>query len=145
MYDRPRLSRPSQSYHRVIFINFRGPEALTKELNRNNLIPETPLDCESQAKLALMSGSGGQTLQKAFVPLPGQATAVYTSSGLVHYRHSDWLGSARLTSSPSRTVLSTAAYAPFGETYSQTGPPISPSPARIRIPFPATMTFSTAN
>ena len=54
-------------------------------------------------KLALMSG---QTLQKAFVPLPGQATAVYTSTGLDHYRHSDWLGSARLTSSPSRTYVS---------------------------------------
>jgi RHS repeat-associated protein len=75
----------------------------------------------SGAKLALMSGSGGQTLQKAFVPLPGQATAVYTSSGLDHYRHSDWLGSARLTSSTTRTVLSTAAYAPFGETYAQSG------------------------
>lgn len=73
------------------------------------------------AKLALMSGTGGQTLQNAFVPLPGQATAVYTSSGLDHYRHSDWLGSARLTSSPTRTVLSTAAYAPFGETYAQSG------------------------
>jgi len=46
-------------------------------------------------KLALMVG---QTLQKAFVPLPGQATAVYTSTGLSYYRHSDWLGSARLTS-----------------------------------------------
>ena len=69
-------------------------------------------------KLALTSG---QTLQKAFVLLPGQATAVYTSTGLDHYRHSDWLGSARLTSSPSRTVLSTAAYAPFGETYAQSG------------------------
>jgi RHS repeat-associated protein len=70
------------------------------------------------AKLALM---GGQTLQTAFVPLPGQATAVYTSSGLDHYRHSDWLGSARLTSSPSRAVLSTTAYAPFGEPYAQSG------------------------
>lgn len=70
------------------------------------------------AKLALMSG---QTLQKAFVPLPGQATAVYTSSGLDHYRHSDWLGSSRLTSSPSRTVLSTTAYAPFSEAYAQSG------------------------
>src|SRR6266851_2478156 len=53
-------------------------------------------------KLALMSG---QSLVKAFVPLPGQATAVYTSSGLDHYRHSDWLGSARLTSSPSRSYV----------------------------------------
>ena len=70
------------------------------------------------AKLALMSGT---TLTKGFVPLPGQATAVYTSGGLDHYRHSDWLGSVRLTSSPTRTVLSTAAYAPFGETYAQSG------------------------
>jgi hypothetical protein len=31
-------------------------------------------------KLALMNG---QTLQKAFLPLPGKATAVYTSSGRV--------------------------------------------------------------
>jgi RHS repeat-associated protein len=44
-----------------------------------------------------------------------------TSSGLDHYRHSDWLGSARLSSSPTRTVLSTTAYAPFGETYAQSG------------------------
>lgn len=73
------------------------------------------------AKLALMSGTGGQTLQKAFVSLPGQAAAVYTSTGLDHYRHSDWLGSARLTSSTTRTVLSTTAYAPFGETYAQSG------------------------
>jgi RHS repeat-associated protein len=69
-------------------------------------------------KLALMSG---QSLAKAFIPLPGQTTAVYTSSGLDHYRHSDWLGSARLTSSPSRTVLSAVAYAPYGETYAQYG------------------------
>jgi RHS repeat-associated protein len=71
-------------------------------------------------RLALMSG---QTLQKAFIPLPGQATAVYTGSGLDHYRHSDWLGSSRLTSTPSRTVASTVAYAPFGETYAQSGTP----------------------
>jgi RHS repeat-associated protein len=70
------------------------------------------------AKLALMSG---QTLQKAFVPLHGRATAVYSSSGLDHYRHSDWLGSVRLTSSTTRAVLSTTAYAPFGETYAQSG------------------------
>jgi RHS repeat-associated protein len=72
------------------------------------------------AKLALMNG---QTLQQAFVSLPGSAVAVYTGSGLDHYRHSDWLGSSRLTSSPSRTVLSTTAYAPFGETYAQYGTP----------------------
>jgi len=69
-------------------------------------------------KLALMNG---QTLVKAFIPLPGQAAAIYTSTGLDHYRHSDWLGSARLTSNASRLVTSTVAYAPFGETYAQSG------------------------
>ncbi len=67
-------------------------------------------------KLALMTG---QTLKNVFVNLPGKAAAVYTSAGLDHYRHSDWLGSARLTSSPSRTYLYSVAYAPFGETYGQ--------------------------
>lgn len=71
-------------------------------------------------KLALMSGS---SLTKAFVQLPGQATAVYTGSGLDHYRHSDLLGSARLTSSPTQSTgfLSSLAYAPFGETYASLG------------------------
>jgi hypothetical protein len=55
-------------------------------------------------KLALMNGL--TTLVKAFVPLPGGATAVYGSGGtLAYYRHPDWLGSARLASSPSRTVV----------------------------------------
>lgn len=69
-------------------------------------------------KLALMNG---QSLVKAFVPLPGGVTAVYTSSGLDHYRHSDWLGSARLTSSPSRTYVSSVAYAPYAEPYASSG------------------------
>ncbi len=86
------------------------------EQNRSSVYTEI-VYAPTGAKLALMSGTTGQTLQNAFINLPGKATAVYTSSGLDHYRHSDWLGSARLTSSPSRTVLSTTAYAPFGETY----------------------------
>ena len=85
------------------------------EQNRSSVYTEI-VYAPTGAKLALMSGSTGQTLQNAFINLPGKATAVYTSAGLDHYRHADWLGSARLTSSPSRTVLSTTAYAPFGET-----------------------------
>ncbi len=69
-------------------------------------------------KLALMSG---QTLSKAFVPLPGGGTAVYNSSGLAYYRHSDWLGSSRFASTPTRTMYSDLAYAPFGENYAQAG------------------------
>jgi hypothetical protein len=66
-------------------------------------------------KLAVMSG---QSLQKGFVPLPTGATAVYTSSGLAYYRHPDHLGSSRLATTPSRTLYSATAYAPFGEPYS---------------------------
>ena len=69
-------------------------------------------------KVALMNA---QTLASGFVPLPGNAMAVYNSSGMDHYRHSDWLGSARLFSSPAQTVLGEVAYSPFGETYAQMG------------------------
>jgi hypothetical protein len=69
-------------------------------------------------KAALMNG---QTLVKAFVPLPGGATAIYNSTGLAYYRHSDWLGSSRLTSTAARTVYSSSAYAPFGEQYAVSG------------------------
>jgi YD repeat-containing protein len=71
-------------------------------------------------KLALMSG---QTLQKAFVALPGGAQAVYNASGLLYYAHSDHLGSARLGSTTTRTVSWDLAYAPFGEPYAQFGTP----------------------
>src|SRR5205823_91629 len=50
----------------------------------------------------------------------GNSTAVYNSGGLAYYMHSDWLGSSRLASSPSRTVLWSGAYAPFGESYAET-------------------------
>ncbi len=70
------------------------------------------------SKLALMSG---QTVTKVFVPLSGGATAVYASSGIAYYRHSDWLGSSRIASTPSRTVYYDGAYAPYGENYAETG------------------------
>jgi RHS repeat-associated protein len=65
-------------------------------------------------KLALMSG---QTLQKAFVPLTGGATAAYNASGLLYFRHADWSGSSRLSSKPNRTLWYDTAYAPYGENY----------------------------
>jgi RHS repeat-associated protein len=72
----------------------------------------------SGGKLALMSG---QTLTKAFVPLSGGSVAVYNTGGLAYYRHSDWLGSSRFASTPTRTLYFDGAYAPFGENYAQTG------------------------
>lgn len=65
-------------------------------------------------KLAFMTG---QTLSKAYVPLPAGDVAAYNSSGLNNYHHVDWLGSFRLASTPSRTVPFDTAYAPFGEPY----------------------------
>ena len=69
-------------------------------------------------KLALMNGT---TLTKAFVPLTGGATAVYNSSGLAYYRHSDHLGSSRFASTPTRTLYSDTAYSPYGEPYASSG------------------------
>jgi RHS repeat-associated protein len=69
-------------------------------------------------KLALMNG---QTLQKAFLNLPGGGTAVYNSSGLAYYRHPDWLGSSRLASTPGQTIFSDSSYSPFGQSYAQSG------------------------
>lgn len=70
------------------------------------------------SKLALMSG---QSLTKAFVPLPGGATVVYTPSGIAYYRHADWLGSSRVASTPSRTKYYDVAYAAYGESYTGSG------------------------
>src|SRR5207253_433912 len=70
-------------------------------------------------KLALMSG---QTLTKAFVPLPAGAQAVYTASGLQYFRHADWLGTSRFASNAAaRTKYFDVAYAPYGESYVPSG------------------------
>lgn len=53
----------------------------------------------------------------------GGATAIYNSSALAYYRHSDWLGSSRLTSTAGRALYSSMAYAPFGEQYATSGTP----------------------
>jgi RHS repeat-associated protein len=69
-------------------------------------------------KLALMNG---QTLVNAFVKLPGGPRAVYGSSGLAYYRHSDHLGNSRLATTTSQTKQYDVAYAPYGEDYNGSG------------------------
>jgi RHS repeat-associated protein len=63
----------------------------------------------------------GQIFSRAWVPLPGGGTAVYDYSvqnnGLYFYRHPDWLGSSRVTSTPNQAYAETQAFMPFGETY----------------------------
>jgi RHS repeat-associated protein len=73
----------------------------------------------SGGKLALMNG---QTVSRAFIPLPAGAVAVYTAGPMLSYfRHPDWLGSSRFASTPARTMYYDTAYAPFGETYAEAG------------------------
>lgn len=64
--------------------------------------------------LATMSG---MSVGERFVPLPG-GSAMLSAYG---YRHGDWLGSSRLTTSFTQTLVSDLAYAPFGETYAAAG------------------------
>jgi RHS repeat-associated protein len=74
-------------------------------------------------KIATMTA---QTLQKGFVPLPAGSQAVYTSSGLAYFRHTDHLGNSRLQTTPNRTLYASVAYAPFGEPYAKvTSPDLS--------------------
>jgi RHS repeat-associated protein len=80
------------------------------ELQRNSdATCGTPSDCTQivyapgGGKLALMQR---QSLQRAMIPLPGGATAVYgpvnsatpPAIGILYFQHPDWLGSARLAS-----------------------------------------------
>jgi RHS repeat-associated protein len=67
-----------------------------------------------------IGGAVGQGSGFAYIPLPGGARAWYGVGGSPAYVHVDWLGSARLHSTTSRTVLGDTAFAPFGETYANT-------------------------
>jgi RHS repeat-associated protein len=93
-------------------------DALGRMVEEQNGSGFTQILYSPAGKTALMNG---QTLVKAFIDLPGGGTTIYTSTGLAYYRHSDWLGSSRLTSSANRTPYSISAYAPFGEQYNVSG------------------------
>ncbi len=73
----------------------------------------------SGAKIARMNG---QTLDTAWVPLPGGAIADYHSSGFNAYGYADWLGTTRLGSTSSRTKDADWAVAPYGEVYAGGNP-----------------------
>jgi RHS repeat-associated protein len=93
-------------------------DALGQMVEQQNGSTYTQMLYSQIGKTAIMNG---QTLSKAFVALPGGGTAIYNSTGLAYYRHTDWLGSSRLTSTPARAVHSDSAYAPFGEEYTKSG------------------------
>ncbi len=62
------------------------------------------------------------TYQRINIPLPGGDAAVYDTTGPgFHYRHADWLGSARFASSTGQTKTYDRAFAPYGEVYANSG------------------------
>jgi RHS repeat-associated protein len=93
-------------------------DALGRVVDQQNGSTNTEILYSPLGKTALMNGTA---LTKAFLPLPGGATAVYTLTGLAYYRHTDWLGSSRMASTPARALYSSTAYAPFGEAYKTSG------------------------
>jgi RHS repeat-associated protein len=93
-------------------------DALGRMVEQQNGATYTEILYSPVGKTALMNGN---TLTKAFISLPGGATAIYNSTGLAYYRHSDWLNSSRLTSTQTRGLYSSTAYAPFGELYTKSG------------------------
>lgn len=94
-------------------------DALGQMVEQQNGSTYTEMLYSQAGKTAIMNG---QSLQKTFIPLPGGETAIYNSSAtLAFYRHADWLGSSRLTTTTSRTVSSSSAYASFGQQYATSG------------------------
>ncbi len=72
-------------------------------------------------KFAYMNG---QTVEKYIAPLAAGLQAVYlaaTPAAPAFWRHSDWLGTVRLDSTPAQGVYFDGGWAPFGEYYAGTG------------------------
>src|ERR1700693_1408570 len=111
--------KTEQSSGTAVFLRWRS-------LGRYSAISYRRAHDERSATLRFLAAISGQRWSrvrrdKAQLQVPAGATAVYTSSGLAYYRHTDHLGSSRLATTPSRTLYSSTAYAPFGESYNQTG------------------------
>ncbi len=66
----------------------------------------------------------GQAVTKYIAPLWGGMQAVYTAAtpaAPTYWRHTDWLGTVRMDSTPAQTVYFDGGWAPFGEHYAGTG------------------------
>ncbi len=66
----------------------------------------------------MLAGSHSQAAAYfAHIPLSGGAIAGYGNGILTEYKHGDWLGSMRFSSTPTRGLNYDVAFAPFGEPY----------------------------
>lgn len=73
-------------------------------------------------RLAVFMGTGS-TLRNYYLPLVAGMQTVYDSTGLKYFRHTDWLESSRFATAASGTLQYRLQYAPYGETYSESGSP----------------------
>jgi hypothetical protein len=88
------------------------------------------------------------TYQKLILPLPGGDAVSYDTTGAgFHYRHADWLVSARLGSLNNQTKEYDRAFAPYGEVYANSGRQATMwiSPGRRRTRLQDCRTFCTGN
>jgi len=98
-----------------VSLTFDALDRMVEEKWPSGYISQIPY-APTGAKLGYMQG---QSLVLAFIPLPGGAMAVYLNSpGSIgnHYRHNDWLGSTRLTSSPSQAFIASLSVCPLWRT-----------------------------
>jgi RHS repeat-associated protein len=68
---------------------------------------------DGQTQIAAINGSS--TL--GFAPMLGGGSAIFSGGSIAQYNHPDWLGSARLITSPSKTLVEDTSFAPYGEAY----------------------------
>jgi len=92
-------------------------DALGREVEIASGSTHTQILYSPIGKLGTMNGQSAVTIR---VPLPGGSTAelLGATASTRHILHSDWLGSARLsTAYTDQTVANDTAYAPYGEAY----------------------------
>jgi RHS repeat-associated protein len=69
-------------------------------------------------KTAYMNGA---TFNYAYWPTPGGATLLQTHGYSYYFQHTDWLGSARISSNLGTVIIDDRAFAPYGELYNNFG------------------------
>jgi len=93
-------------------------DALDRMVEKQNGTTYTQVLYSPLGKQAIMNGQNRLT---DYLKLPGGSFAIFDSTLGNYYRHSDHLGSARFASTPTRTMLYDRAFAPYGESYANSG------------------------
>ncbi len=98
------------------------------ELNNGSSHQQILYDAQG-AKLAYINA---QTVQKYTLPLANGVQTVFNSSGILYYRHADWLRSSRLALYTNGSVRADQAYAPSEKPTPRQPLPTAASPGKRR-------------